>query len=197
MTQFFSLLRLWSRNVASHLQKLPSYLDSPHFLPSHTSKKPRKEQVDQRRAPSKLWRIQAKTHNLQTTSNIKNRKKNNRSGSIVACSTPHDYKPSSVLALSASPNLRSHLRSHPFIRSSLHQATRWALFTQQRNPDTGSGHSVSTHWWSTLKTCRAPLYTLKCAHMCLVMHPSLYWKKHAFGIYDTTHHGVINSMNMK
>jgi hypothetical protein len=88
----------------------------------------------------------------------KTEKKTTEAGALgfCPCSTPHDYKPSSVLALRASPNLRS----HPFIRSSLHPATRWALFTQQRNPDTGSGHSVSTHRWSTLK-----LVGLHCIHL--------------------------------
>jgi len=56
----------------------------------------------------------------------------NRSGSIAACSTPHDYKPSSILALSASPNLHS----HPSIRLSLHPATRRVLFTQQKKTRT-------------------------------------------------------------
>jgi hypothetical protein len=70
------VLRFWSRNLASHLKKLPScYLDSPHFFPLHTSKKLREEQVDQRPAPSKLWRMQAKIHNVQTTSKTERKQK--------------------------------------------------------------------------------------------------------------------------
>jgi hypothetical protein len=45
--------------------------------------------------------MQAKIHNVQTTNNIKNRKKA-EAGALRLCSSPHGYKPSLVLALSAS-----------------------------------------------------------------------------------------------
>ncbi len=86
-----AVFRFWSRNLASHLEKLPSFLDSPHFFPSHTSKKRCEEQVDQRRASSKLWRMEAKIHNVQTTNNIKNRTKA-EAGALRLYSAPHGYK---------------------------------------------------------------------------------------------------------
>jgi len=118
------VLRFWSRNLASHLKKLPScYLDSPHFFPLHTSKKLREEQVDQRPAPSKLWRMQDKIHNVQTTNNIKNRKKAEAGALLLLLPRLMVTNRLLVLALSVSPNLHNH------------PTTRWTLFTQQK-----SGH---------------------------------------------------------